>query len=937
VSKMSRFLVVGAVAALVLTTGCGGSSRTNHDTGDVTGFTVEETTFAPVAGAAIAVGGKSATSGADGSFTVTGVPKGDQKLTVDATGYLAFSTTVTVASGSNDVGQLWLKRSQQDGGQTDGGQEDGGQTDGPPPDGEQQDAAPSDGQHDANPTDVLQTDVLQTDVLQTDVLQTDVAQTDVAQSDVIQTDVIQSDHIQTDVLQTDVMVQQDTAVARSCGTLQLTANPIWPGTPVDSATFSGASLTAPHATTPCTAGGAGPEHVFWFHNDHVADLVWEVTQSNWNVVAYVRQDCDGLDGGGNAIADPVCADVAGASMETAVWPAAPAGDYYFFVDGATAGDVGAYQARLTVREIHGAGQSCDGITARCQDGLTCQQGTCWTVVNWCDTSAAGTLQLGVAASGTTVGGANTLQCSVGFGLSNDVHYVFTAESTGGTYSVHATSADHPLYIYNAPASTCLDPAVTTNCTGDGFSQDVNFDLVLTGSQKTYVIVDSPNGTSGAYTVQIDKVQFHGAGGACGDRLNRCSAGLTCQGGLCYDIITWCTSLTDGTLVESTPVGGTTVGSTSHLTCSDGQGQGLDDLWRLTAGSAGTFVVIGASTDHDLVLYSTPDCTSSTLSQNCPAGAARALNFDLTLQAGQTVYVVVDGAAGAQGAYTLVYHKVQFRSLGQACDPAQPLTIRCATGLYCDQTSHCAAVQDEVESNDTFATANAATSGRPIRGTKSTATDVDWFSISANAGDLIIAETTDGATDRCAASGGLDSRLRIFGTDGATLLALDDDISASDNWCSFAAARVAAAGTYYVALDYFGGGSGTFDYTLRIWARAPSVYTEVEANDTTATANGVTNVSWIGGVIASASDYDYFVFTAPAGQRIIANVPVTVATCPHQDLLAVLASDGATVLASTTSGCDVAISPIVPAAGTHYVRINSAAAFSYSLVVVTLPP
>jgi hypothetical protein len=912
--------MLGALLAVGLAGGCSGSSRPQGDTGDVTGTTVEETTFTPVAGATVALGGKTVQSGADGTFTLLAVPRGEQKLTVSADGYLPFSTTVTVDPGANDVGQLWLKRSQQDGGVTDGGQDDAGSGDGGPRDGP--------------PSDRVQHDGLQTDALQTDALQTDVLQTDVIQVDVLQTDVIQTDIIQTDVLQQDV-IQQDTAVAVGCGTLGITATPVWPGTPVATATFSGASLTAPHAATPCTAGGAGPEHVYWFHHDHVADLVWEVTQSGWNVVAYIRADCDGLDGGGSPIADPRCADVAG-SMETAVWPAAPAGDYYFFVDGATTADVGSYQAKLTVREIHGVGQTCDGLTARCQDGLTCQQGTCWTVTNWCDTSAAGTLQVGVAASGTTVGGTNTLQCE-GMGQSNDVHYIFTADGTGGTYSVHVTSTDHPIYTYTAPASTCLDPDLTTNCAGNGSSQDVSFDVVLGASQKTYVIVDSPLTTSGTYTVQIDKVQFHGIGGTCGDRLNRCDAGLTCQGGLCYDVVTWCASLTEGALAESTPVNGTTAGGTSHLTCSDGQGQGPDDLWRLTAGSAGTFVVIAASNDHDLLLYSTPDCTSSSAAQNCPIGAARELHFDLGLQAGQTAFVVVDATSGVQGAYTLVYHKVQFRTAGQACDPAQPLVIRCAAGLYCDETAHCAAVQDEAESNDTYATANAATSGRPIRGAKSTSTDVDWFSITANAGDVVVAETSDGATDRCAASAGLDSRLRIFGTDGATVVGMNDDISTSDNWCSFAAARVATAGTYYVALDYFGGGSGTFDYTLRIWVRTPSVYAETEANDSAAAANAVAPVSWIGGAVGTTTDYDYFSFTAPAGQRVFVTVPVAVSSCPYQDRVAVLASDGATVLSATTGSCDVAISPITPAAGTYYARVNASAVFSYALLVVTLPP
>jgi hypothetical protein len=266
-----------------------------------------------------------------------------------------------------------------------------------------------------------------------------------------------------------------------------------------------------------------------------------------------------------------------------------------------------------------------------------------------------------------------------------------------------------------------------------------------------------------------------------------------------------------------------------------------------------------------------------------------------------------------------------------------LTVRCAAGLYCDATNHCAQAQAEVESNNTRQTANAAVSGRSITGSKSTATDVDWFSIGANAGDVIVAQTSDRGTYHCGgSSGSLDSRLRVFGPDGATLLGENDDISVSDNWCSFAAARAPTTGTYYVALDYFSGGSGTFDYTLRIWAVTPAALTEVEVNDVPATANPVTAPAWVTGAITPAGEYDYFSFAAPAWQRIWVTANVA-AGCTHDDRLTVLGTDGTTVLASTTSACDPVGSAPVPAAGTYFARVTSTSTFGYDLLVITLPP
>lgn len=69
-------------------------------TGDVAGTVTDSSTGAPVAGATVSVAGKSATTGSDGKYSITGVTGGTYTLTVTATGYQSWSSSVTVVNGS---------------------------------------------------------------------------------------------------------------------------------------------------------------------------------------------------------------------------------------------------------------------------------------------------------------------------------------------------------------------------------------------------------------------------------------------------------------------------------------------------------------------------------------------------------------------------------------------------------------------------------------------------------------------------------------------------------------------------------------------------------------------------------------------------------------------------------------------------------------------
>ena len=181
-----------------------------------------------------------------------------------------------------------------------------------------------------------------------------------------------------------------------------------PGTPV-TATLGTISESELHLPSPCTAA-TGPEAV-WQYTLTVgatADLVWAASSSGGaDLVAYIRTDCDG------SAPDSHCADaVVGSGGETVEWNDAAPGTYYLFIDSSATGS-GLVSGTLTVRQIVGLGDACDGVSTRCGVGLLCSAGTCADAATVCASEITGTLTSGVEVTRSFTASADSKACDVG--------------------------------------------------------------------------------------------------------------------------------------------------------------------------------------------------------------------------------------------------------------------------------------------------------------------------------------------------------------------------------------------------------------------------------------------------------------------------------------------------------------------------------------------
>jgi predicted dehydrogenase len=101
---------------------------------------------------------------------------------------------------------------------------------------------------------------------------------------------------------------------------------------------------------------------------------------------------------------------------------------------------------------------------------------------------------------------------------------------------------------------------------------------------------------------------------------------------------------------------------------------------------------------------------------------------------------------------------------------------------------------ESEPNGTVETASEIVSGERVRASSFPVGDVDHYRFTAEAGDRVFAATMTLAS----ASGSNDSRLRLLGSDGTTLIEEDDDDGSLGPLSStIAGAEIPAAGTYYL--------------------------------------------------------------------------------------------------------------------------------------------
>lgn len=260
----------------------------------------------------------------------------------------------------------------------------------------------------------------------------------------------------------------------------------------------------------------------------------------------------------------------------------------------------------------------------------------------------------------------------------------------------------------------------------------------------------------------------------------CTADATCASA----ITAACTAAT--ALESGVEVSGTTEGSATFSTNCSGGGGTPEDLYSFAATGDG-YLSVSLTSEADFVLALRSDCEDSSTELFCVDsaldGATESLVLDVT--SGTTYSIFVEGYNATQsGDYAI-------------------------SATFITPTA-------ETEPNDTSVLANTGTEGIVTASINPTA-DADWFRVTLAATGTLSAKTISRGTNVCEA-GTLDSYITVYGADGITVVAENDDSNPfGGNYCSTLDIPDLDAGVYYVEVkkSEFAGPDATFDYGVLI--------------------------------------------------------------------------------------------------------------------------
>jgi hypothetical protein len=235
---------------------------------------------------------------------------------------------------------------------------------------------------------------------------------------------------------------------------------------------------------------------------------------------------------------------------------------------------------------------------------------------------------------------------------------------------------------------------------------------------------------------------------------------------------------------------------------------------------------------------------------------------------------------------------------------------------------------ELESNNTRATANAVTLGTAIAGQLSSASDIDYYAIQVTAAGAVSLKF-----DRPPAQDGYFS-INLENANGVTLASFSDSADPQ----TFTVG-VAAAGTYYARIaSYYSSSFYNGQYSLTSTYAVASANTfESESNNTRATANAVTLGTAIAGQLSSASDIDYFTFSAATTGVVTFSLKTPTNTLYSYFKFSVYDEAGVQISTAQT-GADASWNVNIHAAGKYYVAITDGTYYNsgqYSLTATSL--
>ncbi|WP_437908902.1 MXAN_6577-like cysteine-rich protein [Sorangium sp. So ce327] len=267
-------------------------------------------------------------------------------------------------------------------------------------------------------------------------------------------------------------------------------------------------------------------------------------------------------------------------------------------------------------DLQTSADHCGECGAACNDSQVCQAGACACTVSPGNDLGSAVPQI---VNGTTAGQANTYSPTCSATSSGERIYSFTA-ATAGVYSFDSTNSGYSVVLALLDATGCSELA----CSADP-SAVITADLAT--GQTVYIVVDGAEDQAGTFELSV----------------TRASA----------------PSCPAGTLASSVPqtITGSTIGRPNSVrptvTTDCRQSSSPDAGYAFTAPVAGdyTFDTFGSAFDTMLHVHEAT-CRGAQLACNDDTDVEQS-EVTVTLAAGQTVVVVVDGSTDtSDGAFTL---------------------------------------------------------------------------------------------------------------------------------------------------------------------------------------------------------------------------------------------------------------------------------------------